>query len=216
MEVVPSLLSADFSRLKEEIQSMEKASARRLHLDVMDGHFVPNITIGPFIVESIRRLTSLHLETHLMIENPDKYIEAFVRAGSDTVIIHVEASADIIQDLKKIRELGARAGLVLNPPTSFDAVEPYFEYVDHFLVMTVNPGFGGQKMISSALSKVTLAKPYQKQYGFPIEVDGGINIDTIEEARVAGTDLFVAGSAVFSARNPAKSFKALSEKLLSA
>jgi len=216
MEVVPSLLSADFSRLKEEIQSMEKVGARRLHLDVMDGHFVPNITIGPFIVESIRKLTFMHLETHLMIENPDKYIEAFIRAGSDTVIIHVEASADIIQDLKKIRELGARAGLVLNPPTSLDAVEPYFEYVDHFLVMTVNPGFGGQKMISSALSKVTLAKPYQKQFGFPIEVDGGININTIEEAKAAGTDLFVAGSAVFSARNPAKSFKALSEKLLNA
>lgn len=216
MEVVPSLLSADFSRLKEEIRIMEKVGARRLHLDVMDGHFVPNITIGPFVIESIRKLTSLHLETHLMIENPDKYIEAFIRAGSDTVIIQIEASAAIVRDLKMIRELGAKAGIVLNPPTSFDAVEPYFEYIDHFLVMTVNPGFGGQKMINSALSKVTLAKPYQKQFGFLIEVDGGININTIEEARSAGTDLFVAGSAVFSDKNPSESFKALSEKLLSA
>ncbi len=214
MEIVPSLLSADFSDLAKEIHAVEKAGARRLHLDVMDGHFVPNITIGPFIVAAIRRHTNLHLESHLMIENPDKYIDAFVKAGSDTVIIHIEASKDIRKDLAHIRDLGANAGLVLNPPTDFEAIEPHLAYIDHLLVMTVNPGFGGQKLIRSSLSKVTLAKPYQDKYGFYIEVDGGINLNTIAEAKAAGTDLFVAGSAVFSKRQPYKSFKELSEKLI--
>ncbi|MCK4715787.1 MAG: ribulose-phosphate 3-epimerase [Candidatus Marinimicrobia bacterium] len=214
IEIVPSLLSADFSDLAKEICAVEKAGARRLHLDVMDGHFVPNITIGPFIVAAIRQQTNLHLESHLMIENPDKYIDAFVQAGSDTVIIHIEASKDIRKDLAHIRDLGAKAGLVLNPPTDFKAIEPYLAYIDHLLVMTVNPGFGGQKFIKSSLSKVTLAKPYQGKYGFYIEVDGGINIDTLAEAKAAGTDLFVAGSAVFSKRKPYESFKELSEKLI--
>ncbi|MBU4443873.1 ribulose-phosphate 3-epimerase [bacterium] len=214
MEIVPSLLSADFSDLAKEIRAVEKAGACRLHLDVMDGHFVPNITIGPFIVEAIRRQTNLHLESHLMIENPDKYIDAFVKTGSDTVIIHIEASKDIRKDLAHIRDLGANAGLVLNPPTDFKAIEPHLAYIDHLLVMTVNPGFGGQKLIRSSLSKVTLAKPYQDKYGFYIEVDGGINMDTLAEAKAAGTDLFVAGSAVFSKRQPYESFKELSEKLI--
>ncbi|MBC8491693.1 MAG: ribulose-phosphate 3-epimerase [Candidatus Marinimicrobia bacterium] len=214
MEIVPSLLSADFSNLAKEIRAVEKAGARRLHLDVMDGHFVPNITIGPFIVEAIRQQTNLHLESHLMIENPDKYIDAFVKAGSDTVIIHIEASKDIRKDLAHIRDLGANAGLVLNPPTDFKAIELHLAYIDHLLVMTVDPGFGGQKLIRSSLSKVTLAKPYQDKYGFYIEVDGGININTLAEAKAAGTDLFVAGSAVFSKHQPYESFKELSEKLI--
>jgi len=213
MEIVPSLLSADFTKLGEEIRAVEKAGATRLHLDVMDGHFVPNITIGPFIIEAIRRETKLHLESHLMITNPEKYIEPFINAGSDTIVIHIESSQDVLQDFKTIRQLGAKAGLVINPPTPFADIEPYLEFVDHLLVMTVNPGFGGQKMIKEALNKVVLAKPYSKKYGFLIEIDGGVNIDTVVEAKNAGVDLIVAGSAVFSNGKPYDNYRALSEKL---
>ena len=213
MEIVPSLLSADFTRLSEEIHSVAAAGAKRLHLDVMDGHFVPNITIGPFIVEAIRRQTDLHLESHLMITNPEKYIEPFVKAGSDTVIIHIESSKAVLQDFQAICDLGAKAGLVLNPRTPFEEIEPYLEYVDHLLVMTVNPGFGGQKMIKAALEKVVLAKPYSEKYGFPIEIDGGVNLDTVTDAKHAGADLIVAGSAVFSNGSPADNFRLLKEKL---
>lgn len=213
MEIVPSLLSADFTKLTEEIRAVEKAGATRLHLDVMDGHFVPNITIGPFIVKAIRRETRLHLESHLMITNPEKYIEPFINAGSDTIVIHIESSRDVLKDFKTIRQLGAKAGLVINPPTPFADIEPYLEFVDHLLVMTVNPGFGGQKMIKEALNKVVLAKPYSKKYGFPIEIDGGVNIDTVVEAKNAGVDLIVAGSAVFSNGKPYDNYRALSEKL---
>ncbi len=213
MEIVPSLLSADFTKLGDEIHAVEKAGATRLHLDVMDGHFVPNITIGPFIVEAIRRHTGLHLESHLMITNPEQFIEPFIKAGSDTVVIHIESSQDVVRDFKTIRQLGAKAGLVINPPTPFAKIEPYMEFIDHLLIMTVNPGFGGQKMIKEALDKVVLAKPYSEKYGFPIEIDGGVNIDTVTDAKNAGTDLIVAGSAVFSNGKPFDNFKALTEKL---
>lgn len=216
MEIVPSLLSADFTRLKEEIQVVESAGARRLHLDIMDGHFVPNITIGPFIVEAIRRITELHLESHLMIANPEKYIDKFIKAGSNTVIIHVENSKNITENLLHIRDLKAKAGLVLNPSTPFNAVVNYLKYIDHLLVMTVDPGFGGQLMIKKALTKVTLAKPYQPKYNFLIEVDGGIHLGTLAVAKAAGTDLFVAGSAIFSSKDPGSAFRSLSEKLINA
>ncbi|MBU0711473.1 ribulose-phosphate 3-epimerase [bacterium] len=215
MEIVPSLLSADFTKLSEEIRAVEEAGATRLHLDVMDGNFVPNITIGPFIVEAIRKQTKLHLESHLMITNPEKFIEPFIKAGSDTVVIHIESSQDVLRDFKTIRELGAKAGLVINPPTLFADIEPYLEFIDHLLVMTVNPGFGGQKMIKEALDKVVLAKPYSEKYGFPIEIDGGVNIDTVTDAKNAGTDLIVAGSAVFSNGKPFEDYRALMEKLRS-
>ena len=211
-EIVPSLLSADFSKIADQIRAVEDAGARRLHLDVMDGHFVPNITIGPFIVEAIRKVTSLHLEAHLMIENPESYIESFINAGSDTVIIHVESSKDVLTDLERIRELKAKPGLVLNPPTPFENIVAFLPYIDHLLVMTVNPGFGGQEIIPDALKKVSLAKPFQKKYCFLIEVDGGINLQTIERVVEAGTDLLVAGYAVFS-KDPAKSFIQLSKRL---
>lgn len=212
-EIVPSLLSSDFSRITDQIKAVERAGATRLHLDIMDGHFVPNITIGPFIVEAIRKVTSLHLESHLMIENPERYIKNFVDAGSDTVIVHVEASKDLYADLKMIRKLGVKAGLVLNPPTPFENIEPYLQNIDHLLVMTVNPGFGGQKMIEEALGKVTLAKPYQEKYKFPIEVDGGVNLNTIEKAVKAGADLLVAGEAVFGNNKPEESFIELSKRV---
>jgi ribulose-phosphate 3-epimerase len=216
MEIVPSLLSADFTRLAEEIDAVEKAGARRLHLDVMDGHFVPNLTIGPFIVKAIRQHTSLHLETHLMIDNHEKFIDKFIEAGANTVIIHIEVSADIERDLEKIRSLGAKAGLVLNPPTPFSAIEPYLRFADHLLIMTVDPGFGGQTLIKEALDKVRLAKPYAQKYHFPIEVDGGIHLETIAMTKAAGTDLFVAGSAVFSNHRPFEDYQALTEKLIRA
>jgi len=212
-EIVPSLLSSDFSRITEQIKAVERAGAARLHLDVMDGHFVPNITIGPFIVEAIRKVTSLHIESHLMIENPERYIKNFVNAGSDTVIIHVEASKNLYTDLKMIRQLGVKAGLVLNPPTPFENIEPYLQEIDHLLVMTVNPGFGGQKMIEEALKKVKLAKPYKKKYKFPIEVDGGINLNTIDKIVKAGADLLVAGKAVFGNDKPEESFIELSKRV---
>jgi len=208
-EVVPSLLSADFARLKEHIRLVEKAGARRLHLDIMDGHFVPNITIGPLVVEAIRRVTNLHLETHLMIERPERFIQRFVEAGSNTVILHVESARDLHNDLRKIKELGVKAGVVLNPPTSFEEVEPYLDEIDHLLFMTVHPGFGGQRMIPEALDKVRRAQPWQARYGFLIEVDGGINQETITIAAAAGADLLVAGNAVFGSGRPGHAFRSL-------
>lgn len=212
-EVVPSLLSADFTRLREQIRAVEKVGARRLHLDVMDGHFVPNITIGPFIIAAIRRATTLHLETHLMIENADRYLKQFVAAGSDTVIVHVESSRDLHADLRMIKTLGARAGVVLNPPTGFETVEPYLSEIDHLLVMTVNPGFGAQQMITDALEKVRQAQIWQERYGFLIEVDGGINRQTITLASSAGTDLLVAGNAVYGMKRPGQAFRTLMKLL---
>jgi ribulose-phosphate 3-epimerase len=212
-EIVPSLLSADFSKLQEEIQAVERAGATKLHLDIMDGHFVPNITFGPIIIKAIRKLTKLHLETHLMIENADKYLDNFIEAGSDTVIIHVESSKNIITDLQYIRSKDVKAGLVINPPTDFSVLEPYFEDIDHLLIMTVNPGFGGQSMIEEALEKVTRAQRYQKDNNFLIEIDGGVNLQTIAKAAQTGVDLLVAGSAVFGRDDPKKAFQKLTEKL---
>ncbi len=213
MEIVPSLLSADFANLEEEIRSVEKSGATRLHLDVMDGHFVPNLTFGPFIIKAIRKMTDLHLETHLMIENADKYLDNFIDAGSDTVMVHVESSDDVIRDLKYIRSRNKKSGLVINPPTDFSAIEPYFDYIDHLLVMTVNPGFGGQSMMVEALQKVTKAQAYQKERDFLIQIDGGVNMKTIDIVAKTGVDLLVAGSAFFSNDDHVKAFRELTEKL---
>jgi ribulose-phosphate 3-epimerase len=212
IEIVPSLLSADFGRLAAEIQTVESVGATRLHLDVMDGHFVPNITIGPFIVEAIRRITNLHLESHLMIENPEKYLQNFIDAGSNTIIVHVESCREPISAWQSMKKQGVKAGIVLNPPTPFSAVEPWLGHVDHLLVMTVDPGFGGQKMIESELQKVTQALPYKAINPFFIEVDGGINLSTVPKAVAAGADLLVAGSAVFQGGNPGFAYMELSRR----
>jgi ribulose-phosphate 3-epimerase len=212
-EIVPSLLSADFGKLEQEIRAVEQAGATRLHLDIMDGHFVPNITFGPFIIKAIRKLTDLHLETHLMIENATKYLDDFIDAGSDTVMVHIESSEDVIADLDHIKSRGKKAGLVINPPTDFSAIEPYMTHIDHLLVMTVNPGFGGQSMIVDALEKVKLAQKFQSNNDFFTEIDGGVNLKTIDLAKTSGVDLLVAGSAVFSNDNPIEAFKKLTERL---
>jgi ribulose-phosphate 3-epimerase len=198
--VAPSLLACDFTRLTEEVRLVEKAGVEFLHLDVMDGHFVPNITFGPFIVEAIRRASTVTLDTHLMIENPGKYIGAFVDAGADIVSIQVEAAGvDLPGDLRAIRKAGAKAGLVFNPDHTIADAEPYLDDVDLLLVMSVFPGFGGQSFMPSVLPQVEKAAEIRERRGldFAIEIDGGIDPETAVRARAAGAEILVSGTAVF-------------------
>jgi len=197
--IAPSILSADFSRLGEEIKAVEGVGADWIHVDVMDGHFVPNITIGPVVVEAIKRATELPLDVHLMIENPDQYLEDFVRAGSDTLTVQAEACVHLHRTIQAIKALGVKAGVALNPSTPISTIEWILEEVDMVLIMSVNPGFGGQKFITQALQKIKELKSMirAKNLDVLIEVDGGINLKTIESVAKAGADVFVAGSAIF-------------------
>jgi ribulose-phosphate 3-epimerase len=199
--IAPSILAADFTRLAEELASIESGGADWVHVDVMDGHFVPNITIGPFIVEAVKRSTRLPLDVHLMIERPERYIDDFVKAGASTVGVHVETCPHLHRTLAQIREAGARACAVLNPSTPALMVEPVLGDLDQVLVMTVNPGFGGQKFIESMLPKVETLRGWIDERGLDValEVDGGIGSETIARAARAGADVFVAGTAVFGA-----------------
>jgi ribulose-phosphate 3-epimerase len=203
--IAPSVLSADFSRLGEEIRNVEAAGADLLHLDVMDAHFVPNLTFGPMIIAAINRLTDLHLSTHLMMSDPRPFLKEFVSAGSDAVIVHIESYPDPTEVLKEIRGLGALAGLTLNPDTPFEAVAPYLGGADVFLVMSVHPGFGGQGFIPEVLPKATRAAALreEKGYGYRIHIDGGIDPRTAPDAVRAGAEVLIAGSAVFKAPDPA-------------
>ncbi len=211
IRIAPSLLSADFTRLGAELASVKEAGADWIHVDVMDGHFVPNITLGPFIVEAVKRATDLPLDVHLMIERPERFIEDFVRAGANSVGVQVEACPHLHRTIAQIREAGARACVVLNPSTPASAVEIVLGDVDQVLVMTVNPGFGGQKFIESMLPKIETLRGWINENGLDValEVDGGIAVETIGRAAAAGADVFVAGSAVFGAPNRTEAIAAL-------
>ncbi|MEE9162047.1 MAG: ribulose-phosphate 3-epimerase [Candidatus Neomarinimicrobiota bacterium] len=197
--ISPSLLSADFTRLDQQLALMEKIGAKRLHLDVMDGHFVPNFTFGPFIIEAIRRLTTITLDSHLMMEKPHRYLKEFVVAGSDTVWVHAEASEDLRRDLATIHELGAGAGVAINPDTDFDTLRPYLSDLDNVLIMSVFPGFGGQAFIESTLENMRKAVAARRDHDFLIAVDGGVNLTTIDRVFDAGVDIAVVGSGLFDA-----------------
>jgi ribulose-phosphate 3-epimerase len=200
VKIAPSILSADFARLGEEIKDVERGGADYIHVDVMDGHFVPNITIGPLIVEAIRPVTKLPLDVHLMIENPDQYIEAFAKAGADYITVHVEASRHLHRTIQLIKSTGVKAGVVLNPATPVDSLKHIIEDVDMVLLMSVNPGFGGQKFISSVLPKIKQVKELADALNpdLEIEVDGGVNEETAKLCVEAGANVLVAGSAVFN------------------
>jgi ribulose-phosphate 3-epimerase len=204
IEIVPSILSADFARLADEIARVERGGANMLHLDVMDGHFVPNLTIGPPVVESIRKTTRLHLDVHLMIENPDRYAEAFVHAGANSVSVHYEACRHLDGVLGLIRNAGAKAGIVLNPGTPVALLEDVLEVADYVLLMSVNPGFGGQKLIPYVLEKVRQLDRMrrEKKLALPIEIDGGVHLENLADVVRAGCDWIVTGSAIFHSGDP--------------
>ena len=211
VKIAPSILSADFSKLGEEISDVEKGGAELIHVDVMDGHFVPNITIGPLIVESIRPITKLPLDVHLMIENPDQYIESFAKAGADYITVHVEACRHLHRTIQLIKSFGVKAGVVLNPATPVQLIEPILEELDIVLLMSVNPGFGGQKFIPSVLNKIKQVRDLAKQKGvqLEIEVDGGVNEQTARLCIEAGATILVAGSAVYNQEDRGKAISIL-------
>lgn len=203
VKIAPSILSADFSKLGEEIKDVEQGGADYIHIDVMDGHFVPNITIGSLVVEAIRPITNLPLDVHLMIENPDQYIEAFAKAGADYITVHVEACRHLHRTIHHIKSLGVKAGVVLNPATPVEAILPILDDVDMVLLMTVNPGFGGQKFIHSVLPKIRQVKDLalSRNLDLEIEVDGGVNEETAKLCVEAGANVLVAGSAVYNQKD---------------
>ncbi len=209
--IAPSLLSADFSRLADQMAEAERAGADLFHVDVMDGHFVPNITFGPIIVSAIRKLTRLPLHVHLMISEPGRYAEQFVKAGADYLSFHIEAVPDPVDVIEKIRSFGAKPALAVNPPTPFSKVEPYLPSLDLLLVMTVNPGFGGQSFMEEALPKISDAAKEREKAGasFHIEVDGGITHETAPRAAAQGADMFVAGNYIFKSPNIAEAISRL-------
>ena len=213
--IAPSILSADFSRLGEEIKAVESAGADWIHADIMDGHFVPNITFGPMIVESVRRVTSLPIDVHLMIENPNDYIPAFAEAGASLISVQAEASIHLNRSVQLIRECGARPGVVLNPATPVQILEWIIDHVDYVLIMSVNPGFGGQAFIKNSLEKVRALRQLiqQKNLKTLIEIDGGVNEETITDIAAAGVDVFVAGSAIFGSRDYQTTINAFRQKI---
>ncbi|MBN1481055.1 ribulose-phosphate 3-epimerase [candidate division KSB1 bacterium] len=209
VKMAPSVLSADFSRLGEQIMSVENAGADWIHLDIMDGHFVPNITFGPLIIAGIRKLTTLPLDAHLMIENADDYLESFSDAGVDQITVHVEACPHLWATIDKIHSLGRKAGVTLNPATPVSLLEPVLHKVELVLVMTVEPGFGGQQFIPEMLDKIVFLHDFKRQHAldYEIQVDGGINETTAPSVVKAGATVLVAGSSIFDAAHIADAFQ---------
>ena len=213
IEIVPSILSADFARLADDIARVERAGATILHLDVMDGHFVPNLTIGPPVVESIRKTTRLHLDVHLMIENPERFVAAFVEAGANSVSVHYEACRHLDGTLGLIRKAGALAGVVLNPATPVAVLEDVLEVADYVLLMSVNPGFGGQKLIPYVLDKARQLDRMrrEKKLALPIEIDGGVNRQNLADVVRSGCEWIVTGSAIFHTPDPEATVREMRE-----
>ena len=213
--IAPSILSADFSKLGDEIRAVEAAGADWIHADIMDGHFVPNITMGPMIVEAVRRVTSLPIDVHLMIENPDDYIPAFAKAGASLISVQVESSVHLNRSVQLIRDCGAQPGIVVNPSTPVQGLEWILEDVEYVLIMSVNPGFGGQKFIKNSLKKIEVLRNMIHQMNLKtlIEIDGGVNEETIADIAAAGVDVFVAGSAIFGSSDYQKTIKSFRNKI---
>jgi ribulose-phosphate 3-epimerase len=209
--ILPSILSADFARLGEEIAKVEQGGATMLHVDVMDGHFVPNMTLGPPVVESIRKVTKSILDVHLMITDPDTYASVFIEAGADQVSVHYEAARHLDRTLHHIQSLGAKAGVVLNPATPVSVLEDILDVADYVLIMSVNPGFGGQQFIPNSLKKIRRLDQIRRERGlqFRIEIDGGVNHDNAETIVRAGCDWLVAGSSVFHSADSAAAVRDL-------
>lgn len=213
-KIAPSILSADFARLGDEVRAVAAAGADYIHVDVMDGHFVPNITIGPLVVDAVRKVTDLPLDVHLMIDNPDLYIPDFAKAGADIIVVHAEATAHLHRTVQLIKSLGKKAGVSLNPATPLSYLDYILDELDLVLLMTVNPGFGGQSFIEACLPKIHALRAMLDRRGCEaeLEVDGGVKIDNIDRISHAGADVFVAGSAVFNSPDYEKTIKELKRR----
>lgn len=214
-KLAPSILSADFGKLAEQIRMVESAGADMIHIDVMDGHFVPNLTIGPVVVQWVRPISKLPFDVHLMIENADQYIEAFVKAGADSVSVHFEACRHLNRTLSLIRSLSCKAGVVLNPASPVEWLQDALPDLDFVLLMSVNPGFGGQKFLTRVLDKVEqlAALRSKSNLSFPIEIDGGIGLSNLGDALRAGADWFVAGSSIFQSKDPVETIARMKQVL---
>jgi len=208
-------LSADFSRLADEVEEVEKAGADVIHVDVMDGHFVPNITIGPLVVQGLKKLTSLPLDVHLMIENPERYVDDFIQAGGNWITVHAEVCPHIKRVIKKVRRLNARPGMVLKPATPLKTLFPVLDEIDLVLIMSVNPGFGGQSFIPSTLKKIERLRKIvdQNRYPLEIEVDGGVKVENIRDVSMAGADIFVVGTGIFKTENYGETIRKLKQEI---
>lgn len=215
-KIAPSILSADFSKLGQEVKAVERAGADLLHVDVMDGHFVPNITIGPLVVTGLRKLTSLPLDVHLMIEQPERYLEAFAQSGATWITVHAEVCRNLKRMAKRIRQLNVQPGVVLNPATPLKRLYPVLDSIDLVLLMSVNPGFGGQTFIPGVLKKVEQLRDMidRNRYAAEIEVDGGIKLENIGEVSRAGGDIFVLGTGIFKTKNYRETIQKLKKEIL--
>ncbi len=214
VKIAPSILSADFARLGEDVTAAEKAGADLIHVDVMDGHFVPNITIGPLVVKAVKKIAKLPLDVHLMIENPDDYVKEFAESGSDMITVHAEATVHLHRTIQNIRECGVKAGVSVNPATPLSLIEIVLPYVDMVLIMSVNPGFGGQKFIPEALLKIKQLKKMidERKLKIEIEVDGGVNTDNVADVVKAGADIVVMGSAFYNSKDYAETVKTVRKR----